>query len=198
MTGIEGLLRQNNPDKTAINIDLRDVTTSDADLAEALEQNPFVTEIQLGVNGVQRTDWDSLLRVIATRAKLEKVTVRDALIAVRRNAPAASLVLRSTLRAIQQNTAIRSVELQWLRLPTDISTFLDNASSITSFRLCNCDMEPAERQQGARDLVAALQRNKNIKSLELWDLDDLNALPILEGLRSNVSLKTLIFCPYNG
>ena len=108
-----------------------------------------------------------------------------------RNAPAG--LVRAFLRAIQQNTSIRSVELRWLRLPTDISTFVDNASSITSFSLYNCDMDPAERQQGARSLAVALQRNTNIETLELSSLEDIYAVPILEGLRSNTSLKTFVF-----
>ena len=56
-------------------------------------------------------------------------------------------------------------------------------------------MEPAEREQGARDLAAALQRNTNIETLELEDLEDIYTVPILEGLRSNVSVKTFIFSP---
>ena len=74
------LLRQNNPARTSIWIELRD-ETSDADLAQALEQNPFVTDIVLDLEGVQQTDWDSLLHVIAARANLEKVKLRDGLTA---------------------------------------------------------------------------------------------------------------------
>ena len=116
--------------------------------------------------------------------------VRDARFG-QRNAPAA--LVRSILRAIQQNTSVRCLDLESVRLPADVSTFLDNASSITSFRLSDCDMEPTERQQGARDLAAALQRNTNISSLHLDVLNDIYTIPILEGLRSNVCLKTLIF-----
>ena len=65
-------LRQNNPALTTINIALRSVP-SDADLAQALEQNPFVTVIWVDLEGEQRADWNSLLRVIATRANLETV-----------------------------------------------------------------------------------------------------------------------------
>ena len=54
-------------------------------------------------------------------------------------------------------------------------------------------MDPAEREQGTRDLAAALQRNTNIETLELWKLDDLYAIPILEGLRLNTAVKTFIF-----
>ena len=97
-------------------------------------------------------------------------------------------LVRSVLRAMQQNTAIRTVELLWVCLPTDISTFVDNASSITSFRLYNCD---GEQGASASGLAAALQRNTNIETLELARLADLYTIPIFEGLGSNVSLKSL-------
>ena len=71
-------LRQNDPEKTAIRIELREEETSDENLAQALEQNPFVTEIELDLEGEQRADWDSLLRMIATRANLEKVRLESA------------------------------------------------------------------------------------------------------------------------
>ena len=41
-------LRQNDPDNTVIWIRLRD-EPREADLAQALEQNPFVTDIELGL-----------------------------------------------------------------------------------------------------------------------------------------------------
>ena len=74
MVGVIEELRQNNPGRTKIWIRLLD-ERSDADLALALEQNTFVTEIILDLEGLQRTDWDSLLRVIATRPNLETVDV---------------------------------------------------------------------------------------------------------------------------
>ena len=43
-------------------------------------------------------------------------------------------------------------------------------------------MEAAEREQGARSLAVALQRNTNIERLELSNLEDIYAIPILEGL----------------
>ena len=188
MSVVEELL-QNDPARVFIYIRLRR-GISDAALARALEQNPFVTDIDLDLREEQRADWVSLLRVIATRANLEKVELLFA-----RNAPA--VLVHSILRAIQQNASIRSVDFQWVRLPTDISTFVDNASSITSFSIHNCDMEPAERQQGARNLAAALQRNTNIQTLKLSRLDDIYTTTIFNSLRSNNSLKTLIFHPQN-
>ena len=188
-------LRRNDPSKTTFYIRLRR-ETSDAALARALEQNPFVTEIMLDVDGEQRADWNSLLRVIAAHANLKKVILDDAETPEERTAPAPAGLVRAFLQAIQQNTSIRIVELvSLLRIPTDISTFVDNASSITSLIICDCDTEPTEREQGASSLAAALQRNTNIETLELSKLDDIFAIPILEGLRFNVSLKTLIFSP---
>jgi len=182
-------LRHHNPtimSMRSIRIQLRH-ETSDLDLAQALQQNPFVTDIVMELEAVQQTAWDSLLHVIATRANLESVKVQDTFITERRNAPAA--LIRAFLQAIQRNTSIQSVVLCTIFLPTDISTFVDNASSITSFRLLDCDME----QGASRDLAAALQRNTNIESLELYKLNDIYTILILEGLRSNDFLKTFIF-----
>jgi len=164
---------------------------SDADLVQALEQNTFIKDIVLNLNGEQRAAWDSLLRVMATRVNLEKVKLLDSSIDVQRNTPTA--LVGAFLHAIQQNPAIRSVEMCWLPLPTNIPTFLDNASSIISFSLNDCEMDPAEREQGTSALVAAFQRNANIESLELWKLDNIYAIPILEGLQLNTAVKTLIF-----
>jgi len=164
---------------------LRD-ETSDADLAQALEQNLFVTEIEMSLDGERGANWNYLLRVIATRANLKTVELHSA-----RNALA---LVRSILQAVQQNTSIRNVKLWQLRLPTDISTFMDNMSSITSFSIWDCDIEAVEHDQGARRrLAAALQRTTNIETLELRILADTDAIPILQSLRSNAHLKTFIY-----
>jgi len=182
-------LQQNSPARTTFYIRLLR-ETSDAALAQALEQNPFVTEIILNFEGEQRAEWRSLLRVIATRAKLEKVNLQDAISAERRNA---STGLVSTfLQAIQQNTAIQCVECEWLRLPNDFSTFVNTASSFTKFSLYNCDMDPAEREQGVRDLATVIQQNAGIETLQLGHLHDFYSVPMLDGLRSNTTVKTFI------
>ena len=205
------LLRENDPATTAIRIAVGD-ETSDADHAQALEQNSFVTKIWVDLPWPRRAeapDWSPLLRVIATRANLEEVTVQDSLWSFQRNAPVSALV-RPILRAIQQNPAIRSVEMRNLRPITDISTFVDTASSITMFRLSgyftitntvfglfDFAIPAAEREQEARSLAVAFQRNTNIETLELSSLEDIYAVPILEGLQSNVSVKAFRFSPGN-
>lgn len=181
MSAVERL-RQNNPARTSISICLFE-EPSDADLALALQQNPFITTMDLFLGGARDLGWDSLLQVIATRVNLEKVTLQQD-----RNAALVSAILR----AIQQNFAVQSVLLISLRLPTDLSTFVDTASSITLFDLFCCDMEPSlEREQGARDLAAALQRNTNIKTLRLGFMGDIYVIPILQSLQANVSLTSL-------
>jgi len=195
--GVIEQLRQNDPARTRIWINLCDETSdgdTDADLAKALEQNPFVTAISFYFGDwEQQTDWNHLLRVIAMRTNLETVTFYDAVTVEERTAPAA--LLRSILQAIQQNTAIRNVELDWLRLPTDISTFLDNMPSITLLSIYGCDMEFLRvSEQGARSLAVALQRNTNIETLKLSGCD-IYAVSILEGLRLNTAVKSFTFFP---
>ena len=181
-------LRQNRPARTSFCIALRD-ERSDAELAQALEQNPFVTEIDLNLNGARHTNWNSLLLVLSTRANLETVILRDGDWGVERNAPVG--LVRSILRAIQQNSAVQRVDLNWLRLPIEI---VDTASSITSLSLFSCILEPSvDRDQGPRDLADALQRNTNIKRLQLAYLDEVCNFAILQGLQSNTSLETLVF-----
>jgi len=107
-----------------------------------------------------------------------------------RNAPPA--LVAAILRAIQQNSAIQGVTLINLRLPPDVSTFVDSTSSITKFVLWKCDMEPVERERGARDLAEALQRNTNIQTLQIGLLEEVCMLSILQGLQSNNALENLV------
>jgi len=103
-------LRQNNPRSACITIVLGRETL-DADLAQALQHNPFVREITLDLHGGGEqgaADWTSLLRVIATRANLETVKVRDAVISVYRRRSETGLV-RSILRAILQQIGEREL-----------------------------------------------------------------------------------------
>ena len=181
-------LRQNDPERTSIDINLC-LETSDADLAQALEQNPFITAITVLV-GRQTTNWGALLYVIETRANLEDVTLMNA---SDRNAPAS--FDSALLRAVQQNAAVRSVHFNCYRFPNDLSAFVDTATSITSlsFWNSNSSLEPFEREQGARDLAAAIQRNTNITTLKLGFMGDIYYIPILQSLQSNTYLKTLVF-----
>ena len=185
-------LRRNDPALRSITIALRHHGDSDADLAQALAQNPFVTQIELDFALVRTTHWRALLPVIGARENLVNVTLRDALLDAEEGSAPPTLV-QAFLRSIQQNNSIRYVRIDSLRLPTDVSTFVDTASSITTLVLKNCIMEAVEREQGARDLAAALQRNTNIKTLELVCLDAFYTTTILQSLRANTCLKSFEF-----
>ena len=184
-------LQRNDPAVTKIRIHLRH-ETSDADLAQALGQNPFVTEIHLKVEGAWTTDWGTLLHAIAAREILVHVRMSGEIGGQERNSPAALVLVRAFLHAIQQNNSIRAVDLILLRFPADVSTFVDTASSITTLSLSNCVFAPTEKERGMRDLAAALQRNTNIKHLKLGvALEDSYAIPILQALQSNDFLTSL-------
>ena len=159
---VEGLrvLTDESTGKRKVLLVLREAT-SDADLAQALARHPFITIIEVDVYERQRRiEWDALLRAISARENLEKVRLFDESVDGETAAPSTL----AFLQAIQRNTFVRCVDLVWLHLPTGLSTFVDNAFSITSFSLLeDCDMELGV----IRDLAAALQRNKNIKFLRL-------------------------------
>jgi hypothetical protein len=53
-------------------------------------------------------------------------------------------------------------------------------------------MEAHEQERGAQELAAALQRNTNILTLSLGDVEDVFLLPILSGLELNTHIETLI------
>jgi len=163
--------------------------TSDAELALALEQNQFVMDICFDLMDAQTSNWVALLRVIATRANLNFVTLTDEESFNERNADVAVPLVSAFLLSIQQNHSIGVVTLALMCLPIDVSTFVDNTSSVTTLTLSNCDFAPTEREVGTRDLSAALQRNTNIENLELDFMGDISA--ILLGLRSNACLKSI-------
>ena len=187
MSSVERL-RRNVPALTWIWIHLRH-ETSGAELAQALEQNPFVTEIRLRMEGAWTADWGTLLRVIAAREILTHVTLSGERRGQERNSPAARALVRAFLQATQQNNSIRAVDLEFLRLPADVSTFVDTASAIQVLSFRKCDFAPTERERGTRDLASALQ-HKNIKQLTLC-VDDSCAIPILQALQSNAFLRNL-------
>ena len=174
-------LRENDPHQTWIEIDL--YTERDAVIARALEQNQFVSHIQL--RPAQRNaNWDHLFRVLATRRNLVHFVLFDH----RLRAPAERSL--PILQAIQQNASVRFVELGSSNLNSeDLCSFLDAAVHVTDLTLNRCVLTGGEH--GARDVAAALQRNTSIVSLKLSGIDDF-LVPILEGLVSNCSVRQLV------
>ena len=178
-------LRQNDPATTNISIPLRNHEIySNAELAQALEQNPFVTEITVNFEQAVLADWGSLLRVMATRESLVKVTLMDTFTPEARTTTA---LVRAVLQALQQNTSIRCLRLSSVSLPSDMSSFVGAANSITNLTIWNCDTE------SAADLASSLQRHTNLQTLTLGCLADVCTSSIMHCLRANSALKTIIF-----
>ena len=176
------LLRENNPQRNEIYIQL-DEEEDDAAIAQALEQNPYVSCVRLRP-ARRNAPWDNLLRVLATRGNLEHIILSI------NGVPNVSVEwIRRILGAIQQNASVRVVECQWIHVTAqDLCSFMDNTDHVTELTLRFCTL--SEGAQGARDIVAALQRNANIQTLKLLPIN--NSLdPILEGLVLNRSVKHL-------
>jgi len=174
------MLRRNDPQQTRVEIRLDE--EDDAAIAQALEQNQYVSHIRLNL-GQRNTDWNHLHQVLATRRNL----VQFVLLCIP-SIPGGRI--RPILQAIQQNASVRVVEYfhnTWEA--EDLCSFLDAAVHITDLALVRCDLTGGE--QGARDVTAVLQRNINIKTLTLCSVGPFLDT-VLEGLISNTCLKKLV------
>jgi len=168
---------------------------SDAALTEALAQIP--TSIQQIHITVAMLEWPLLLVHLATRQRLEKVTLGYYL-APRQNPLVTEI--QSFLQALQSNKDIRMVELDRLRLsPTGIARLLEEAPQLSGLALRLCSMEPRryETTTGPLVLATALHRHPNLQSLELsLPQDAVYTAAILNSLRTNPVLQTLTLQMY--
>jgi hypothetical protein len=176
-------LRQNDPSKTDVEIFVRHFI--DAELSAALRTNEHVNNIQLNFENLENntTNWDSLLRVIATREILEKVTL------FADSGEDDTEQVAPFLLAIQRNSSVQTMELYELRLSGGLmASFIDCAKSLTTLSITRCHMvDPG----GALAVSDALKRNTNIQRLELNDLRGMYLIPIVNGLTSNTTVKIL-------
>jgi Ran GTPase-activating protein (RanGAP) involved in mRNA processing and transport len=184
-TELLALLRRNDPSQTSVNINLSSFSDDD-ELSQALQANDHVNEIHLywynlGWENII-SNWDSLLRVIATRQTLETVDLYGHRIRSDRVVP--------FLLAFQQNPSIQTVQFSRLRLSGDLfAEFLDTATSVTTLQLWSCDMVAPG---GALAVATALQHNKNIRRLELNYGRDRCLTLFVRGLASNMTMLELV------
>jgi hypothetical protein len=177
-------LRRDDPSETFIWIHL-DLFSDDAltrSLSEALQLNNHVKGIRLSLGG-EAVNWNSLLHVIAARENLEAVSLDD------EDGP--SYRVTPYLLAIQQNPRVKTVHLSDVHLPGNaFASFLDTAKSVTSLIIYHCNVEASARTA----ISAAFQRNTNIETLKLDLLDEMDLIPIVNGLASNTSVMKLELC----
>jgi len=177
-------LRRNDPNVKDVYLQLRD--EDDIALAEALERNDHVNDIGFAVlPPEQPRRWDNLLRVLATREKLETVIFCGSL--ERRQITVDDAMF---LQAVQQNPFVHTVGFLSCDLASGeiISLFLDTATCLTKFSLEDCSVT----SQGAGRIAASLQRNTNLQTLSLFNVEDSNLTLILQGLETNTCLQSLI------
>ena len=143
---------------------------------------------------------DAFFRAIGTCENLERVIYTDSTMYRRQSANHRTLAvafLRSLLQEIQRSSSIFSVALEYTFISgSEISSFLDAATSLTEFTLRGVTMESTDRMEDVRVLAAALQRNTTIEKLVLDGLEGVCLIPILHGLVSMSSLRYLtVFKP---
>ena len=93
------------------------------------------------------------------------------------------------LQAVQRNPFVHTVGFEHCDLASGeiISSFLDTATSLTQLDLHACSMT----SQGAGRIGASLQRNTNLRTLQLGALEDSHFTLILQGLETNTCLQSL-------
>ena len=176
------MLRRNDPQQISVDIVLDN--ENDAAIAQALEQNQYVSRVWLHL-GRRIANSDHLCRQLATRANLVFFGLSGY---YSQRAPAERI--RSIIQAIQQNSSVRTVEFANTILGAeDLCSFLDSVVHVTDLSLRNCKLAGGE--QGARDVAAALQRNASIETLKLLSVDRF-LVPIFDGLVSNTCLRNLV------
>jgi hypothetical protein len=177
-------LRRNDPSETKVDIRLRDFT-DDALLSEYLQANDHIDHIRLCLDGFgnANSNWELLLRVLATRENLERVDLLDD-DGVAQNSPER---ITPFLVAIQQNPIIQFVLLECLQLSGGlVAAFIDTATSVATLELGFCHF-------GAIPVAAILQRNTNIQRLDFYELDEMCLILIVNSLAFNTSVKELEF-----
>ena len=183
------ILRRNDPDSTTVTICLSD--ERDSEIAEALEQNNFVTK--LWIEGMEdHALWPLLCRVLATRAHLEEVTL--SMPELRRASWASCTCTRLLIEALQQNQSIQSAVFRHLEVPEEVvASFLDTARSVTKFGFRDPAIipNPGTDRNGSPTIAAALQRNQQIRELDLDVENESLAQSILRSLVANQTVRIL-------
>jgi hypothetical protein len=127
---------------------------SELELAQVLYANDAGHRLYIDTSGTRR-NWDSLLRVIATRENVMLVSLTDH---HDDEDPRVKMARTSVfLQAIQRNSAIQYVHLTGIRLSAaSVASFIDAVPSFTGFSLEGDRMEENERERGAQEIAASL------------------------------------------
>ena len=184
------ILQRNHPDVSEVQIRLLDDGPSDEELAQALSQNRYISEVVLCLHySGTSADWIALLHEIETRENLNAFVLDG--FEAQEGKPQHHVALLKFLRAAQRNPSIVSLELKWLQLTGEAIAVLKTATSLRRLKLFYCkEMEDRDTHQ----LATVLQRSTTIQTLELIvQCQNGNyVLPILQSLPFNVSIKKFV------
>jgi len=178
-------IQENDPTRRSISIPLAQVRqeTSEEDLVEALQRNPFITKFYLRHLGPDDEGWPLLLDIIASRGVLTKLFLNGG------DSASAGLVIQ-ILRAAQSNASVKCVELfnfQFV-LGSELFTFLHTEFCVPKLVLDRCDMAHwFQREQGASTLAASV----HTEFLKIEDCQGPFVSALLQNLRRNACVKTL-------
>jgi len=191
---VVALLRQNDPTRSSILIRLRR-EVDDSTLAQALEQNEFVTHVELDltdlINIPVTRQWPELLRVIATREQLETVRLECAGIWGDGDGDDSTRRARAFVLAIQQNSNVRSVAFASAMPRQVLTSFLDHVG--VNLKALELTAVTGNSLEDSREVALALQRNTSIESLTVWmGLPGGFMQTILDNLVSNAVVKRLV------
>jgi len=183
MSAATNWLRRNDPETRSVYILLWE-ESSDADLAQALHQNPFIEEIHICFGrGEDLNSWPLLQQVIETKENLTSVVLYCA-----SESPSEDALVLPFLEAAHANTTIEEITLAWLKFVPESEFF--NFLSTTTFDddkiliFNNCDMaDPSQREQGAKALATS-----SIKHLQIKDCNATFMSALLRNLGQHTTI----------
>jgi len=183
MTAIIDEIRRNNPRTFFVELHLSQL--QDGELTEALEQNPYLTQISIHACGGGRR-WPLLRKHLATREKLTAGALHTSTQEGAQEAPS-DAEIDLFLKAFQRNKSIGDTALA-VKNPLSVSSivsFLDaSVDHITEFSLfCEVKEEGGDDDDGPEILAAAFKRCTKLECLELPNLQEPNVVAILNSIR---------------
>jgi len=206
------ILQRNDPATTSVNIFLHE-ESDDPALSQALWAHDGVTEVYVSLTGSSgpgpnnNQGWSSLRRVLATKSRLQKISLLGICPAGNEQVRPPNEIVRLFMECVQQNNAVKRLNLIHLHLPgPETVALVEDMSSLTEFSVYACSIQAAHggdeesstriKEKGALAIAKALQKNQTIEQLVFAPtLAEPCMLSIVQGLLvSNKHLQTLHMC----
>ena len=147
--------------------------------------NTSVREICLNVSG-ENWSWDAILDEISKHETLKRISIVHGPFGTKSPAE----IIQRVIQAVQKNSWITDVVIGDITVSgRSVASVLDEARGLEFLALQECIV--ADREAGAEAIAASLQRNTNLRILDLYGLSTVIVQPILHTLSSACHLKEL-------